>query len=38
MYYKVEKKRSVSEISALELLAINSPDSNGNTCNQQSMC
>ena len=38
MYYKIEKKRSVSEKSALELLAINSPYSNENTCNWQSMC
>ena len=34
----MEKKSSVSEISALALLAINSPDSNENTCNLQSMC
>ena len=31
-------KFSVSEMSALELVAKNSPDSNENTCNRQSMC
>ena len=34
----MQKKRSVSEISAFELGAINSPDSKENTGNQQSMC
>ena len=28
----------VLEISAFELLALNSPDSNENTCNRQSLC
>ena len=28
---------SVSEISALKIVAINSPDSNENTCNRQSI-
>ena len=35
---KVQKKFSVSEISALQLVAMNCPDSNENTCNQQTMC
>ena len=34
----MEKKFSVSGLSALELVAINSPDSNENTCNWESMC
>ena len=34
----MEKKGSVSVISALKLVAINCPDSNENTCNRQSMC
>ena len=38
MQQKIEKKFSLSEISALELVAITSSDSNENTCNRQSMC
>ena len=34
----MENKFLVSEYSELELVAINSPDSNENTGNQQSMC
>ena len=34
----MQKKFSVSEISALELVAINCPDSNENNCNRQSIC
>ena len=34
----MEKKISVSEMSALELLAISSPASKENTGNWQSMC
>ena len=34
----MENKFSVSEMSALELVAINSPNSDENTCNRQSMC
>ena len=34
----MENKFSVEEMSAMELLAINSPDSNENSCNRQSMC
>ena len=34
----IQKKFLVSEISALELVAINSPDSNKNTCNRHTMC
>ena len=37
MQDKIQKKFSVLEMSALELVAINSPDSNKNTCNRQSM-
>ena len=33
----MENKFSVSEMSALELVEINSPDYNENTCNRQSM-
>ena len=32
------KKFLVLEISAFELVAVNSPDSNENTCNRQSLC
>ena len=35
MQEKVESKFSVSEMSALELVAINSPESHENTCNRQ---
>ena len=35
---KIENKFSIEEMSALELIAINSTDSNENTCNRQSMC
>ena len=38
MEEKIQKKLSVSETSALELVAINSRDSKENTSNQQSMC
>ena len=38
MQSKVRKKLSVAEISALRLVAIESPDSNENTANWQSMC
>ena len=34
----MQKKFSVSEISALEPVAINSADSNETTANRQSMC
>ena len=34
----MDKKRSVPEISALEPVAITSPDSNEITGNQQSIC
>ena len=34
----MQTKFSDSEMSALELVAINSPDSNENTSNRQSMC
>ena len=34
MQEETQKKFSVSEISALELVAINSPDSNDNTCSR----
>ena len=34
----MENKFSASEMSALELVAINCPDSNENTGNPQSMC
>ena len=38
MQQKIRNKFSLSEISALELVAINSPNSDENTCNRQSMC
>ena len=38
MEEKIQKNFSVFEISALELVAGNSLDSNENTCNRQSMC
>ena len=34
----MQKKFLVLEISAFELVAGNSPDSNENTCNRQSLC
>ena len=34
MQQKIQSKFSLSEISALELVAINSPDSNENPCNR----
>ena len=34
----MQKKFLVLEISAFELAAVNSPDSNENTCNRQSLC
>ena len=34
----MEKKFSVLEISAFELVAVNSPDSNENSCKRQSLC
>ena len=34
----MQKKGSLGEISVLELVAINYPDSNKNTENQQSLC
>ena len=38
MQQKIQNKFSVSEMFALELVAINSPDSDENSCNRQSMC
>ena len=38
MKSKIEDKFSVSEISELDLVAINSPDYNENIFNRQSMC
>ena len=38
MQQEIQKKFSLVEISPLELVAINSPDSNENTCNGKSMC
>ena len=35
---KIKKKCSISEISALKLVAIICPDSNENTSGRQSMC
>ena len=37
MQEKIQNKFSLSEISALELVVINSPDSNENSFNGQSM-
>ena len=34
----MDKKFSVLEISAFELVAVNSPDSNENSCKRQSLC
>ena len=34
----MQKKFLVLEISAFELVAVNSPHSNENTCNRQSLC
>ena len=34
----MQKKISVLEISAIDLVAVNSPDSNETTCHRQSMC
>ena len=34
----MEKKFWVFEISAFELVAVNSPDSKQNACNRQSKC
>ena len=34
----MEKKILVLEISAFELVALNSPDSNDNSCKRQSLC
>ena len=34
----MEKKFWVLEISAFELIAVNSPDSKQNACNRQSKC
>ena len=34
----MEKKFSVLEISAFELVAVNTPDSKQNACNRQSKC
>ena len=38
MQQKIQEKFSVAEIYALELVAIQCPDSNANTYNRQSMC
>ena len=38
MHEKIEKKFWVVEISAFELVAVNSPDSKQNACNRQSKC
>ena len=38
MQYKIGKKFCVLEISAFELVAVNSPDSKQNACNRQSKC
>ena len=38
MEKKIENRFPVSEMSALKLVAINSPDSKKNTCNRQAMC
>ena len=38
MQYKIQKKFCVLEISAFELVAVNSPDSKQNACNRQSKC
>ena len=35
---KNAKKFSLSVISAFELVAVNSPDSNENSCKRQSLC
>ena len=35
---KNPEKFSVLEISAFELVAVNSPDSNETSCNRQSLC
>ena len=35
---KNQKKFLVLEISAFELTAVNSPDSNENSCKEQSLC
>ena len=35
---KIRKMFSVLDISAFELVAVNSPDSNETTCNRQSLC
>ena len=35
---KNKKKFLVLETSAFELVAVNSPDSNENTCNRQLLC
>ena len=34
----MDKKFSVLEISSFELVAVNSPDSNENSCKRQSLC
>ena len=38
MQQKVQKKFGVLEISAFELVAVNSPDSKQNACNRESKC
>ena len=38
MQEKIQKKFCVLEISAFELVAVNSPDSKQNACNLQSKC
>ena len=38
MQQEIQKKFSLAEVSLLELVAINSQDSNENTCNRKSMC
>ena len=34
----MKKKFSILETSAFELVAVNSPDSNENSCKRQSLC
>ena len=38
MQQKIEKKFWVVEISAFELVAVNTPDSKKNACNRRSKC